>query len=144
MANQEPLRIRDYHTGAMSENVRIKQATVELDPENAFERILIDMVQTHRRKSADYAGTGEHVNPNQNFYDVAYQMSANAGTSVESLIAVKQARLRVLLNELWTNPEFKPNNEGIEDTLLDRAVYAVIAMTVWTEGGYHKGTSKPA
>lgn len=105
----------------------------ELDPEEAFDAILIKMLQTHRAKRNDYAGS-DH--PNQNFYDSSYQVGLTGGHSCETLIATKQARLRVLLPKLWENSNSKPSNEGIEDTLLDRAVYSVIALTIWNEGGY--------
>lgn len=106
---------------------------IVLDPEEPFDAVLIQMLQTHRAKRADYAG-GDH--PNQNFYDTAYQLSQTGGHSVETLIATKQARLRVLLPQVWKNSNTKPANEGIEDTLLDRAVYSVIALTIWNEKGY--------
>jgi hypothetical protein len=108
---------------------------ITLDADNPFEAILIQMVETHRKKKQDYAGDGH---PNQNFYDSAYQLGLTGGHSVEALIATKQARLRVLLPALWNNPDAQPENEGIGDTLLDRAVYAVIAMTIWKENGYEK------
>lgn len=125
------------------DSVVARPEKVELDPNNPFELVLIKMVETHRKKSADYAGTGSGVNPNQNFYDVGYQLSHTAGESCENLIAVKQARLRVLLGQMWKDMESRgmkssgPQNESIDDTLLDRAVYAVIALTLWNEGGYH-------
>lgn len=106
---------------------------IELDPEEPFDAILIKMLQTHRSKRQDYAGD-DH--PNQNFYDSAYQLGLTGGHSVEALLATKAARLRVLLPKLWKNRNSKPSNEGIEDTLLDRAVYSVIALTIWDEGGY--------
>jgi hypothetical protein len=106
---------------------------VTLDPNEPFEAALIKMVATHRAKLQDYAGD-DH--PNQNFYDTAYQLALTGGHSVEVLIATKQARLRVLLPKHWSSSNSKPINEGIEDTFLDRAVYAVIAMTIWEEGGY--------
>src|ERR1035437_6689716 len=68
--------------------------TVELSPDNAFEAVLIKMVEMHRKKVIDYAGKNH---PNQNFYDTAYQLSLTGGHSVEALISTKQARLRVLL-----------------------------------------------
>ena len=105
---------------------------VTLNPDNPFEAVLIKMVETHRKKGADYAGD-DH--PNQNFYDSAYQMSATGGHACEYLISTKQARLRVLLPKHWQGTG-GPQNEGIADTLLDRAVYSVIAMTLWNEGGY--------
>lgn len=111
----------------------MKANSVVLDPSNPFEAVLIEMVQTHRAKVQDYAGDGH---PNQNFYDSAYQIGNTAGHAVETLIATKQARLRVLLPALWTDSNSKPSNEGVIDTLLDRAVYSVIAMTIWNDGDY--------
>jgi hypothetical protein len=110
----------------------------QLDPKEPFDAILIQMARTHRSKAKDYAGD---AHPNQNFYDTATQIGETGGTAVEALIATKQARLKVLLPQFWTaevykGSSFKPSNEGIEDTLLDRAVYSVIAMTIWNEGGY--------
>lgn len=106
---------------------------IELNADNDFEAALIKMVETHRAKAKDYAGD-DH--PNQNFYDSAYQLGLTGGHSVESLIATKQARLRILLPQHWSQKDAAPANEGVVDTLLDRAVYAVIAMTIWDEGGY--------
>lgn len=111
--------------------------SIELTPDNAFESVLIKMVEMHRKKAIDYAGK-DH--PNQNFYDTGYQLSLTGGHSVEALISTKQARLRVLLPQYW-NAQIRPANEGIEDTLLDRAVYSVIAMTLWKEGGYQSPSS---
>lgn len=106
---------------------------ITLDPSNNFEAVLIKMVETHRAKSKDYAGDGH---PWQNFYDSAYQLGLSAGHSVEALIGTKQARLRVLLPNHWKSKGGAPVNEPIEDTLLDRAVYSVIALCLWREGGY--------
>lgn len=108
---------------------------ITLNLDNPFEAALQKMVETHRAKGADYAGEREADHPNQNFYDTAYQLGLTGGHSVETLIATKQARLRVLLPKLWQGGD-GPLNEGIEDTLLDRAVYSVISMTIWKEGGY--------
>lgn len=105
---------------------------ITLDPDNAFEAVLIKMVETHRKKAKDYAG-GSH--PNQNFYDSGYQLGLTGGHSCEVLIATKQARLRVLLPDHWRGGD-GPENETIDDTLLDRAVYSVLALTIWNEGGY--------
>lgn len=107
---------------------------MELDPENDFEAVLIKMVETSRAKRKDYAGD---KHPWQNFYDSAYQLSNTAGHSVEALIATKQARLRVLLPDHWDGDSGGPANEPIVDSLLDRAVYAVIAICLWNEGGYN-------
>jgi hypothetical protein len=107
--------------------------SITLDPENDFEAVLIKMVQTSRAKRKDYAGD-DH--PWQNFYDSGYQIGLTAGHSVEQLIATKQARLRVLLPKHWNGGALVAN-EPIEDTLLDRAVYGVIALCLWNEDGYN-------
>jgi hypothetical protein len=107
---------------------------VELNADNDFEAVLIEMVELHRRKAQDYASPGEE---NSNFRDTAHQLNMTSGHSVELLIATKQARLRVLLPKHWKK-EGAPANEPIQDTLLDRAVYSVIALTIWNEGGYDK------
>lgn len=104
-----------------------------LNQNSAFECILAEMASVHRRKAKDYAGS---AHPNQNFYDSASQTDLTAGHSVEVLIATKQARLKVLLPSFWTDNSTTPANESIYDTLLDRAVYAVIALTIWNEQGY--------
>lgn len=122
----------------MEEADRSDDVSIILDPDNDFEAVLIEMVQTSRRKRADYAGDGEEDHPWQNFYDSAYQLSNTAGHSVETLIATKQARLRVLLPKFWHSPTHDPRNEPIVDTLLDRAVYSVIAVCLWNEGGYER------
>jgi hypothetical protein len=41
------------------------------------------------------------------------------------------------LPKLWTEGDATTQNESIFDTLLDRAVYSVIATTIWEEGGYN-------
>lgn len=105
---------------------------VELDPTDPFEAALIKIATTRRSKSQDYSGDNH---PNQNFYDVGYQLGQTGGHAVESLIGTKQARLRVLLPRHWKDAA-SPNNEPIPDTLLDRAVFSVISMTIWEEGGY--------
>ena len=102
---------------------------MELDPEDPFEAVVAEMVTMNRKKRKDYAGE-DH--PFQNFYDSAYQQSATGGNSCECLIATKQSRLRTLLRDNANAPE----NESIEDTLIDRAVYTAIAVAIYKEGGY--------
>jgi hypothetical protein len=107
---------------------------VELSAADPFESILIKMVETHRRKRQDYSGD---FGPLSNFEDTGRQLQLTAGHAVEALIATKQARLRVLLPKLWRNGSHTPANESILDTLMDRAVYAVLAAEIWNDGGYY-------
>lgn len=112
---------------------------MELNENDDFEAILIRMSEVHRRKSADY--TGEGGDPLQNFIDQGYQTSMSPGETIEVLIAVKQARLRVLLPQHLSHSG-EPQNEGIQDTLLDRAVYSVIALEAW-DAGLYEGSGVP-
>lgn len=116
-------------------DVAMNGSEMLLDEKDPFDAILIKMIEIRRKKKRDYAGD---AHPNQNFYDSSMQLGLTAEHSVETLIATKQARLKVLLPQYWANKETMPANEGIYDTLLDRAVYAVIAMTIWNEDGYDK------
>lgn len=92
-----------------------------------FNEILGYMAELHAVKSNDYAGSDD---PYSNFRLSASQVQAKPMLSVEVLIATKQARLRELM---WTFGK-TARNESIADTLLDRAVYAVIALLLWNEG----------
>lgn len=77
---------------------------------------------TFARKNADYADDSRTWD--SNFRDVSEQMGwAGPLEACEALIAVKQARLRSMRN----NGRL-PSNESVEDTILDRAVYSVIAL----------------
>lgn len=108
--------------------------TVTLSSEDPFEAVIIKMVETNRKKRRDYAGDGHYLS---NFYDSAVQLKLSAGHSVETLIATKQSRLKVLLPNYWGGCLDGPSNEPIFDSLLDRAVYSVLAMCIWNEGGYN-------
>jgi hypothetical protein len=105
---------------------------ITLDPSDEFERKLIEMVKLSRLKRHDYAGDDD---PWQNFYDSAEQVNDTAGKSVETLIGTKQARLRQLL---FKNRQ--PKNESVRDTILDRAVYSVIALCIFDRGDYDTPT----
>lgn len=112
--------------------VKIQQVdTTTLSSDNPFESMLIEMVKTHRKKSADY---GADNDPYDNFVESSNQIEDVPGKSVEVLIATKQSRLKHLLFK----KNKKPANEAIEDTLLDRAVYSVIAMVLYARGDYEE------
>lgn len=97
------------------------QEPITLDPADPFEAILVEIVETNRRKRADY--TSEGSSPWENFDRTEEQVAGFHGVAVETLIATKQARLRALRSR-----GNDPQNESIADTLLDRAVYSIIAL----------------
>lgn len=106
---------------------------MELNENDPFEAQVIRIVEMNRAKRSDYAGDN---GPFFNFIRSAQQLGLTAGHSVEQLIAVKQARLEVLLPNFW-KAATGPVNEPIADTILDRAVYSVIALCLW-EGKWYE------
>lgn len=101
--------------------------TVSLNPDDPFERVIIDMVETNRRKRADYAVDGS---PWSNFDDVANSLGITGFAPVDSAnfnIEQKSARLRSLRKNGRMDD---PANESVADTYLDRAVYSVIALAM--------------
>lgn len=104
---------------------------VELDPTDPIDKVLAEMVALNRRKRADYAHDGD---PLSNFYRTAQIMRTkgysgwSALTSVEYALAIKEARLEALR----ANGRFNlTQNESVRDSLLDQAVYAVLAIAVY-------------
>lgn len=121
-------------TDPITTQTNLNSEQMVLTDKDPFDAIIIQMVKVNRAKRADYASG----HPLGNFFDSAQQLGLTAGHSVETLIATKQARLKTLLPKLWIDPKSGPVNEPIEDTLLDRAVYSVLALWIWQEGHYEK------
>jgi hypothetical protein len=76
-------------------------------------------------KGRDYA---DDSNWRSNFQDISRQVGIAETDAVEVLIAVKQSRLRALKANGRA-----PTNEGVIDTVLDRAVYSMIALGIALE-----------
>ena len=93
---------------------------LELNPDDPIEAILIKIVNTNRRKRADYAQDGDIFS---NFRQASFAAGVTPEQGIEYMIATKQARLMALRSN--GRP---PSNESVEDTMLDRAVYAIIAL----------------
>jgi hypothetical protein len=107
--------------GRLTPEQPTEQPSVPVPVAMALDRIFA----TFAKKNADYAEDGAW---RSNFEDIAHQMGCTAGDAAEVLIAVKQARLRSM-----TANGRSPINEGVVDTKLDRAVYAVIALALLLE-----------
>ncbi len=82
-----------------------------------FHAMLKQMAEIHDKKSADYASTTNYYS---NFEQAAVSAGTDVGTVFRTLIGVKLARLAEL------SKGKVPNNESIEDSMLDLAVYAVL------------------
>jgi len=92
---------------------------------DSVRKTLDDMAETFDRKNADYATDSD---PWTNFREAADQVNQTASDVVETLIAVKQSRLKQLFGT-----DKAPRNESVRDSLLDRAVYCVIALAMYDE-----------
>lgn len=98
---------------------------ITLNPDDPYERVLIEMVTLSRRKSADYAAD------NDRFSNFRISGSFAGGTALQScrvLLGTKIARLMELLK-----PGKTPKNESIRDTMVDMAVYSAIAVALYDE-----------
>ena len=86
----------------------------------AFSELLAEMARLHDSKNADYAQSG---NPFSNFEQAAQVAAGFTGEDAvfATLIGVKLARLRELVSAGKT-----PNNESIDDTRKDLAMYATL------------------
>lgn len=105
-------------------NPRVLPNTVEkptsLDPNDPIEKVLIQIVLTNRKKRTDYARDGDIFS---NFKEAAHAAGVEPEQGIEYMIGTKQARLVALRNN-----GRKPENESVYDTMLDRAVYSIIAL----------------
>jgi hypothetical protein len=100
-------------------------AAVGIDPSDPIDAVLIKIHETNRRKRADYAVDG---NPFSNFEGTARRLGIPGVGPLEAcefLIATKEERLAALRAN-----RRGPQNESVLDTLLDRAVYAIIAYAI--------------
>jgi hypothetical protein len=98
---------------------------VESRAPQAVRDALKRIAKVFESKNADYADDRDWKS---NFVDVAEQLGFDHHTAAEVLIAVKQARLKSLRVNGRT-----PVNEAVIDTVLDRAVYSVIALAMQIE-----------
>lgn len=83
-----------------------------------FTAFLQKMQEMHNKKNADYASGG---NPYSNFEEAAAAAGCSVDTVFAVMIGIKIARLKELLNTGKT-----PNNESVQDSRLDLAVYAAL------------------
>jgi hypothetical protein len=92
---------------------------IELDPNDPFEKLLIPMVETNRKKRADYASE-ENIYGNFDYVAEATQGMVTATEYCDIMVTMKNGRLMNLRGREATN-------EAVVDTYLDRAVYAILA-----------------
>jgi hypothetical protein len=106
---------------------------VELDPEDPFEAILLDMVTLHRKKKKAY---GTEVNPLSNFDECALDvplMGYSPFLDCYTMVVRKVKRIKNLLNRALGDPRAidTAGTEDFEDSLIDLAVYSVLLIELY-------------
>lgn len=91
-----------------------------------FDALLTKMSEMHEKKAADYSHAGDRYS---NFREAAVAAQTDISTVFKVLMGIKMARL----NELEGMGK-KPNNESIQDSRLDLAVYAALYASYFMEG----------
>lgn len=100
---------------------------VTLDPNDPFDRALIPIVLTNRRKRQDYAIDGS---PFSNFKDTSDLLGLK-GFEAREAAYFNLLQKVVRLKSLRMNGRFdEAANEAVEDTFLDLAVYGVITLGI--------------
>lgn len=122
-------QIRQAHEEVTALKEFRKAATV-LDPNDPFDKVVINMVSMNRKKRRDYAADSD---PFSNFRDTARNMALEGFSATEAayaLLLTKISRLRSLrANGRMENTA----NESVLDTYLDLAVYSVIVLALVNE-----------
>lgn len=109
-------------------NTEASAAAIYLDPNDPFEKVLIPIIKTNRKKRGDYAVDGS---PFTNFESTSvFANFENRWLSALFNCQQKLARIQALRANGRLDD---PNNEAVLDTLLDNAVYGVIALAIATE-----------
>lgn len=101
---------------------------LKLDPKDPFESALIGMVETNRKKRKDYA-LDDDIFSN---FDATSVFAGFQNRWMSALFNCSQKLARV--TSLRANGRLGDvQNEAVEDTLLDNAVYAVIALAIYRQ-----------
>lgn len=108
-----------------------KESETELGPvldlRSRFQAEIAELIALHQRKGMDYATEeDEHLN----FRIAANQMGYTAWQQCEAMVAHKQSRMRELYP--WRTGK-TPRNESIRETLIDRAVFSIIAVCLYDD-----------
>jgi hypothetical protein len=119
-----------FITGAGSIVPQASKPAVTLNPNDPFEKQLISIVETNRRKRKDYALDGD---PFSNFRMTSELLGIPGfGATEAALFNVIQKLIR--LHSLRKNGRIHDTaNESVADTYLDAAVYAVITFAIEME-----------
>jgi len=109
---------------------QLKKETVTLDPDDPFDAALIPIVQTNRRKRADYARDGDPFSSFRTSSDLIGLAGFGAVEAALFNITQKLSRLKSLRENGRMDD---PQNEAVADTYLDLAVYGVLCYALSRE-----------
>jgi len=98
-----------------------------MTPSKQFLDLLTVMKDTHERKSAGYAGV-DNPDAFANFRE-----AERFGVSAFKGCLIRMSDKFIRLANVLKNPSADQVGETIEDTLLDLASYALIAICLWRE-----------
>jgi hypothetical protein len=116
----------------------VMRTGIQLDPNDKFDKVIIEMVEMNRKKRRDYAADSDIFS---NFRDVAGNLGMDAFGPAEAayvLLLTKIARLRSLrINGRMSDP----SNESVLDTFLDLAVYATLVLGLVKEAADDDGNA---
>lgn len=130
-------RFTDARNGSMddillpTESMTIEPRTLTLSADDPFDNVLIDIVETNRRKRRDYAHDGD--DPFTNFRVTSELLGLEGfGPAESALFNILQKIAR--LQSLRVNGRMDdPANEAVADTVLDLAVYGIIYTALTKE-----------
>jgi hypothetical protein len=90
-----------------------------------FERVLSELLRLHELKQADY---GTHADPWSNIR-ASEPYGIPAWVHASTLVDHKSRRVQAFVTK------GKLENEGVRDSLIDRAVYSIAAVVLYDEKG---------
>ena len=107
------------------------EMAITLDPSDPFDAAIIPIVETNRRKRADYAQDGD---PFDNFKTTSGLLGLEGfGPEESALFNILQKVAR--LKSLRQNGRMEATrNESVSDTILDLATYACILYAIHLDG----------
>lgn len=108
------------------------KAPVQLDPKDAFEKLIIPIVEMNRRKRADYAQEGSLFH---NFERNAATMDLEGYTPLEDCLSMVARKLGRIVNLRGRSAA----NETVVDSYLDMCVYSILAYGLALDAAESEG-----
>lgn len=111
---------------ALNKALGIKKHQLEPFSPSAFESIMSELVQLHKIKNHDYAGSDNYLSN----YTASKRMGIPAWINTILRLQDKMARLE----NFAKTKELHVKGESIEDTFKDMAVISILGLILYREG----------